>query len=135
MTQRERDRLVVLKKAQKRLITQRQSIFQTAAKKNHRLVDEPLPPTQIGRALMELGIGWVAAHSPQAKGRIERSFLTAQDRLVKGLRVAQVNNLEGANQYLHQHFVPWWNQHLVVVAAQPAMRTGGWMPVTIWLRR
>ena len=49
---------------------------------------EPLPPTQIGRALRELGIVWIAAHSPQAKGRVERSFGTAQDRLVKGLRVA-----------------------------------------------
>ena len=48
-----------------------------------------LPPTQIGRALQELGIEWIAAHSPQAKGRIERSFDTAQDRLVKGLRVAE----------------------------------------------
>jgi hypothetical protein len=48
---------------------------------------EPLPPTQIGRALSELGIVWIAAHSPQAKGRVERSFLTAQDRLVKELRV------------------------------------------------
>jgi len=42
--------------------------------------------TQIGRALEELAIGWIAAHSPQAKGRIERSFGTLQDRLVKALR-------------------------------------------------
>jgi hypothetical protein len=44
--------------------------------------------TQIGRALQELGIGWIAAHSPQAKGRVERFFGTAQDRLVKGRRLA-----------------------------------------------
>src|SRR5437667_185008 len=50
-------------------------------------VEEEL--TQIGRALRELGIGWIAAHSPQAKGRIERAFGTAQDRLVKGLRLAK----------------------------------------------
>jgi transposase InsO family protein len=99
--------------------TDKASIFQTAPKKNHLLPDEPLPPTQIGRALRELGIGWIAAHSPQAKGRIERSFLTSQDRLVKGLRVAGVTTLERANQYLEQEFVPWWNQHLVVVAANP----------------
>jgi transposase len=42
--------------------------------------------TQLGRALRELGIGSILAYSPQAKGRIERSFLTAQDRLVKDLR-------------------------------------------------
>jgi len=99
--------------------TDKASIFQTAPKKNHRLPDEPAPPTQIGRALAELGTGWIAAHSPQAKGRIERSFSTAQDRLVKGLRVARVTTLEGANQYLEQEFVSWWNQHLVVVAANP----------------
>ena len=43
-----------------------------------------MPPTQIGRGLRELGIAWIAAHSPQAKGRVERNFGTAQDRLVKG---------------------------------------------------
>ncbi|MDQ2949242.1 MAG: ISNCY family transposase [Acidobacteriota bacterium] len=48
--------------------------------------DRPeLPPAQIGRALKELDIEWIPAHSPQAKGRIERSFDTAQDRLVKGV--------------------------------------------------
>ena len=52
--------------------------------------------TQIGRALRELGIGWIAAHSPQAKGRIERFFGTAQDRLVKGLRLAKAYSLEEA---------------------------------------
>src|SRR4051794_19767213 len=48
---------------------------------------------QIGRALKELDIEWIAAHSPQAKGRIERSFNTAQDRLVKGLRVAKAKTI------------------------------------------
>ena len=73
----------------------------------------------IGRALRELGIVWIAAHSPQAKGRIERSFATAQDRLVKGLRVAGANTLEQANRYLDQEFLPWWNQHLKVLPANP----------------
>lgn len=78
---------------------------------------EPLPPTQIGRALRELGMVWIPAHSPQAKGRIERSFGTAQDRLVKGLRIAGASTLEQANRYLEQEFLPWWNQHLVVAPA------------------
>jgi hypothetical protein len=78
---------------------------------------QPAPPTQIGRALRELGIVWIAAHSPQAKGRIERSFGTAQDRLVKGLRVAGARTQEQANRYLEQEFVPWWNQHLMVLPA------------------
>jgi hypothetical protein len=73
-----------------------------------------LPPTQIGRALKELDIEWIAAHSPQAKGRVERGFGTAQDRLVKGLRVAQAKTLEEANAYLDNEFLPWWNQTLTV---------------------
>src|SRR6266704_4597538 len=73
--------------------TDKASIFLTAPKKNHTARDEPLPPTQIGRALQELGVGWIAAHSPQAKGRVERSFQTAQDRLVKGLRVVGAKTL------------------------------------------
>jgi transposase len=80
---------------------------------------EPLPPTQIGRSLRELGILWIAAHSAQAKGRVERSFGTAQDRLVKGLRVAGASTLEQANRYLEQEFLSWWNQHLVVAPANP----------------
>src|SRR5712691_2099239 len=65
--------------------------------------------TQIGRALRELGIGWIAAYSPQAKGRIERSFSTDQDRLVKQLRLAQVSSLEGANEFLEKEYWPEWN--------------------------
>lgn len=76
-----------------------------------------LPPTQIGRALKELNIEWIAAHSPQAKGRIERSFDTAQDRLVKGLRVAKARTLDEANAHLQNEFLPWWNQILTVVPA------------------
>ena len=63
---------------------------------------------------------WIAAHSPQAKGRVERSFGTAQDRLVKGLRVAGACTLEQANRYLEEEFLPWWNQHLAVPPANPA---------------
>ena len=66
--------------------------------------------TQIGRGLRELGIGWIAAYSPEAKGRIERSFLTAQDRLVKDLRLAQVRTLEDANKFLENEYWPEWNQ-------------------------
>ena len=66
--------------------------------------------SQIGRALKELNIEWIAAHSPQAKGRIERSFKTAQDRLVKGLRRVGAKDLETANAYLEQGFMPLWNE-------------------------
>src|SRR5262249_4233776 len=66
--------------------------------------------TQIGRALKELNMEWIAAHSPQAKGRIERAFQTAQDRLVKGLRQVGAKDLETANAYLEQVFLPLWNR-------------------------
>lgn len=65
--------------------------------------------TQLGRALRELGIGSILAYSPQAKGRIERSFLTAQDRLVKYLRLAKVATLKDANAFLEQEYWPEWN--------------------------
>jgi transposase len=67
--------------------------------------------TQLGRALRELGIGSILAYSPQAKGRIERSFLTAQDRLVKHLRLAKVSTLEAANAFLEKEYWPDWNAH------------------------
>jgi transposase len=76
-----------------------------------------MPPTQIGRALRELDITWIAAHSPQAKGRVERSFDTAQERLVKEMRVAGVKTLVQANEYLEKEFLPWWNRTLVVEPA------------------
>ena len=102
--------------------TDKASLFQTAEKRKR---DEPgvekdaleMPPTQIGRALRELAIAWIAAHSPQAKGRVERGFLTAQDRLVKGLRVAGAKTLQQANHYLETEFLPWVNAALAVAPA------------------
>ena len=104
--------------------TDKASLFQTAVKTkrdgSRKGKDrEELPPTQIGRALQELEIPWIAAHSPQAKGRVERGFLTAQDRLVKGMRVAGVTTLEEANQYLETEFLPWVNATLAVAPANP----------------
>src|ERR1041384_76553 len=66
--------------------------------------------TQLGRGLRELGIGSILAYSPQAKGRIERSFKTAQDRLVKQLRLAKVSTLKDANAFLENEYWPEWNQ-------------------------
>ena len=68
--------------------------------------------TQIQRALRELDIEYIAAHSPQAKGRVERSFETAQDRLVKELRLEDIDTIELANEYLEREFMPWWNRTL-----------------------
>jgi transposase len=77
------------------------------------------PLTQIGRALQELGVTLIAAHSPQAKGRVERSFQTAQDRLVKELRVAGACSLEQANRVLEEVFLPWWEATCTVEPAHP----------------
>jgi transposase len=104
--------------------TDKAAIFQTAvkAKRGESRVEKDqveMPPTQIGRALQELGIVWIAAHSPQAKGRVERAFATAQDRLVRGMRVAGVATLEQANHYLETEFLPWVNTTLAVTPAHP----------------
>ena len=106
-----------------RYYTDKAGLFQTAPKTARYATDlprderDPLPPTQIGRALRELDIVWIGAHSPQAKGRVERSFQTAQDRLVKGLRVAGAKTLEQANTYLEAEFMVWWNNTIAVVPA------------------
>lgn len=76
--------------------------------------------TQIGRALRELGIEWIPAHSPQAKGRVERCFGTLQDRLVKALRKAKIRTREQANRFLEETFLPAWNRRF----ARPARIEG-----------
>jgi hypothetical protein len=105
--------------------TDKAGIFQVAVKTKRQEKregrDRPeMPPTQIERALRELNTVWIPAHSPQAKGRVERQFLTAQDRLVKGLRVAGARTIEDANLYLEREYLPWWNQTLAVQPADPA---------------
>jgi hypothetical protein len=90
--------------------TDKASLFQIAPRAIHHRDAPEQQLSQIGRALEELNIEWIAAHSPQAKGRIERSFKTAQDRLVKGLRRVGAKDLETANAYLEQVFLPLWNE-------------------------
>ena len=84
------------------------------------------PKTQLGRALEELGIERIAAHSPQAKGRVERFFGTAQDRLVKGMRKAGVRSLEEAQRYLERVYLPLWNRRFTV---EPANATNAHRPL------
>src|SRR5204863_121925 len=80
----------------KALYSDRHSIFEPQDK------GQALPDaeTQFGRALRELDIGLIRAHSPQAKGRVERSFGTAQDRWVKELRLAGATTAAQANAVL-----------------------------------
>ncbi len=79
--------------------------------------DKKPAKTQFARALEELDIGWIPAGSPQAKGRVERFNGTAQDRLVKELRLAGATALQQANQVLEKVFLPWFNRRCVVKAA------------------
>jgi hypothetical protein len=54
-------------------------------------------PTQVGRALAQLGVEHIAAYSPQARGRSERTFATLQDRLIKELALTGIADIEQAN--------------------------------------
>jgi hypothetical protein len=100
--------------------TDKNSIFRKAGPHPvpEQLRGDPLR-TQFGRALNELGIEWIAAHSPQAKGRIERLFETLQDRLVKEMRLAGIDSLQGANHFLEMRFLPEWEQRFTVAARNP----------------
>jgi hypothetical protein len=101
--------------------TDKAGLFQVNQPRHYnKHVEEKPGKTQIGRALEELAIGWIAAHSPQAKGRIERSFGTLQDRLVKALRRGQVNTLAAANQFLWTTFLPEWNRRFAIQPANAA---------------
>lgn len=66
-------------------------------------------PTHVGRVLEELGIESIAATSPQAKGRIERTFGTLQDRLLPELRIAEIRDIPAANAWLESFFIPRYN--------------------------
>jgi hypothetical protein len=68
------------------------------------------PVSQFGRAMKQLNVAVILAHSPQAKGRVERMNGTLQDRLVKGLRVHKIASIDQANAYLEQTFLPEFNQ-------------------------
>jgi len=66
--------------------------------------------TQFQRAMKELSIELIIAHSPQAKGRIENRFKTFQDRLIKELRLRNISETKTGNLFLKEEFVPWFNQ-------------------------
>ena len=75
-------------------------------------------PTQVGRALKELGVQMIPAYSPQARGRSERSFSTWQGRLPQELRLHGIRTLEAANVFLSEHYVAEFNRKFQVPAAQ-----------------
>ena len=76
--------------------------------------------TQVGRALKQLGIGHIAAYSPEARGRCERAFRTLQDRLPKELALAGITTVEAADRFLREIYLPEHNARFVVPADEPA---------------
>ena len=97
------------------LYTDRHGIFEAHKKGQPDYAGE----TQFSRALRELGIGLIKARSPQAKGRVERSFGTAQDRWVKEMRLAKVKTIVAANGLL-ERLLPDHNRRFGVAPAQTA---------------
>jgi len=83
-------------------------------KVNHKnAVDNKELITQFQRATRQVGIELITAHSPQAKGRVERMFETLQDRLVKEMRLANINTIEQANEFLIE-YIPKFNAKFAV---------------------
>ncbi len=76
--------------------------------------------TQFGRAMKQLGIDMIAAYSPEARGRSERAFGTHQGRLPQELALAGITDMETANRYLQEVYLPAFNAEF----AQPAMEQG-----------
>jgi len=79
---------------------------------NHELL------TQFQRACNDLNINLISAHSPQAKGRVERLFETLQDRLVKELRLRNISNIETANKFLEEEYIADFNKRFAVIPAK-----------------
>ncbi|HEX6896449.1 MAG TPA: ISNCY family transposase [Bryobacteraceae bacterium] len=80
--------------------------------------------TQVGRAMRELNVEMIAAYSPQARGRSERSFGTWQGRLPQELRLAGIGTVEQANQFLKERCLAEFNRKLAVPAAEKGARFG-----------
>jgi hypothetical protein len=78
------------------------------------------PQTQFGRAMAQLGVELILANSPQAKGRVERMNGVLQDRLVKEMRLAGINDLENANRFLAETYLAGFNRKFNVAAASSA---------------
>lgn len=90
--------------------------------------------TQVGRALNQLGIGHIAAYSPQARGRCERAFRTLQDRLPKELKLAGIATVAAANRYLREVYLA---EHNASFAVSPEEPTSAFVPAApeLWRDR
>lgn len=84
-------------------------------------------PTQVGRALAQLGIEHIAAYSPEARGRSERAFGTLQDRLVKELRLAGISGIEQANRFIAEVYLPDHNRRFT---EPPELQDSAFVPLS-----
>jgi transposase len=98
------------------LYTDRASHFFATPKAGAKV--DPRTPTQVGRAMRELGIEMIPAYSPQARGRSERNFGTWQRRLPQELRVRAIGTVEQANRFLREQYIAEFNHNFQVPAAQ-----------------
>jgi transposase len=90
---------------------------------------EPVSKTvlsEVGRALERLGIRHIAAYSPEARGRSERMFETLQDRLVKELADAGVDDIETANRFIRDTYLPAHNRRFMVEAGEAGSAFMAW---------
>ena len=83
--------------------------------------------TQFGRAMKQLGIELIAAYSPEARGRSERMFGTLQGRLPNELRLAGITNIEQANRFLAEKFIPQFNKRFKVKAKEDGSAFVPWV--------
>lgn len=103
------------------LYTDRKNIYVASDKdKAKAKLEGREPMTQFGRACKQLGIRVIEAHSPQAKGRVERSNGVYQDRLAKELRLERISDMEAANEFLHGGFIDELNSKFSVEARERA---------------
>lgn len=82
--------------------------------------------TQFGRAMHQLGIEMIPAYSPEARGRCERAFGTHQGRLPKELAAAGITDMQAANAYLREIYMPAFNEEFMQPAAEPG---SGFVPL------
>ena len=75
--------------------------------------------TQFGRAMRQLGVQMIPAYSPEARGRCERVFRTHQERLVKELSLAGISDMEEANRYITEVYLPAYNEEFAVTPPEP----------------
>jgi hypothetical protein len=97
------------------LYTDKKNVYVVDEKTREKAADSGVEVlTQFGRACQQLGIKIITAHSPEAKGRVERNHGTYQDRLVKELRLAGISTIAAGNEFLHHGYCEQLNQRFAV---------------------